>query len=208
MWYLLRHSDEFGLIFEVNAADGTEVNSGARAVAYDNSYAVFVPESEISAKTPGWRGAADSYDETYNPLNYFGNVTFSDPKRTPELVYADSSVNIYQISAVERYWMRGGYELCHSGGCLCDIEYNSEMGLQDYEFVETIPLPVAYRCGSSACGVDDQQCSCALFASLKWGWGNDDMPGVKYWDYAADADEWFKKDPRYTYACFCVKESK
>ena len=196
-WYQLKISSEFRWSFEVYASDGKELNSGARALVYNNTFAVFVPEYEISADKPGWRGAGDSNADTYDPKDYFGNVTFSDPKRKPELVDSSSSIHVYQYSDVETYWIRGGYEWCQWGGCMYFID-QTIMG----DPSDTI------HCECGACGIGDELCKCSLFASLKWGWGNDDIPGVKYWDYAVESDAKYKKDPRYTYVCFCAKESK
>lgn len=197
VWYICSYTPVEGWSFTAVRADGSSVDSRARAFIYKNMFIALIPQDELGADGFSYRGVAEVHDGTYQPDFYAGNVTGGDPTLAPELFHDSPELHGYR-DVFATYWIDGGYELCGwTQGC--EIEYPA--GETSQEFTQI-------RCQCTTCGTrgDDQDCYCELFAILKPGWSKEpDLPNEYVWYHAAGDGEWFERDPRYYYTCACAR---
>ena len=194
LWYLFDYSPQNGWKSSVLRADGTEVESEAKALIYRNTFSVVIPGNELVSKNPGWRGSASSHEGLYLAENYFGNVTLELPTLGPIPVKTESFTTLYIPENGMETWLEGGDKLCQWSGCKFGYNLSDQVR--------------STWCECDGC-TNNSACECALFTSdpLR-GSGSRDGTSFIYWTRTANQNEPYPSDTWNLTKCFCVEKKK
>ena len=195
IWYIWTSTPQEGWMSTVLGENFQEVPSLARALFYGNSFAVFIPGNEIPADDAGYRMAADSVLGMWDPNNYFGNVSWSDPNHPLTKMDPENKLTLYIDKEGFDRWLEGPYQPCLTRGCKELPEYKGDGN-----------FPEELWCECTGC-TEDPDCGCYMFANL--------VPIM--WETSQEKRTWFqtgypgekvKIERGMLYECFCVKELK
>jgi hypothetical protein len=195
LWYTWTSTPQQGWMAMVTGENFQPVPSEARMLFFGNSFALFIPEIEVPAPDFGYRIALDSHLGGWNPDNYFGNVSGSDPQASLTIIEEGKTLTLYTDSLEYNYWLEGSYQRCSSwGGCSDKEEYHLYQ-----EKKEKI------TCECTGCTLDPN-CDCYMFSHYSMFGMEFETPDKKMiWSLEGLPGEKVDMLRNTLYNCFCLK---
>jgi hypothetical protein len=181
-------------MWQVFSADGTEVESQAKALIYRNNLAIAIPDGETPADAPAARLIIWSHLGQHLPKFLAVDVTNDVPTERPLPVDPRIVLNVYQDDegAIN---LLGDRRLCRTGGCKLELVYSKEN-----------PDVKIGWCICAGCP-NTSDCECGLFTrALKMSKRGFIGTFAYSWNYAVAQEDIYSSDDSLIFACHCVEK--